>query len=125
MIGIHSRMLLEGDTIVTGSVDLLFFFTPFRYSRLELAAAVVAVATRFNFKFFRAADTTSGQCIGPLHTTKAPLLHRQNSNARVTKAEEAPAAEHREQEEASDKAIIFCTYHSSRSHEVFHALGLP
>jgi hypothetical protein len=72
MIGIHSRMLLEGDTIVTDSVDLLFFFSPFRYGRLELAAAEVAAATRFNFKFFRAADTTSGQRIGPATHDQSP-----------------------------------------------------
>jgi hypothetical protein len=53
----------------------------------------------------------------PLHTTKAPLLQRENSNARVTKAEEAPAAEHREEDEGSDKAIISCTYRSLCSKE--------
>jgi hypothetical protein len=52
--------------------------------------------------FFVLRIPQAANALAPLHTTKAPLLHRQNSNARVTKAEEAPAAEHREQEEATD-----------------------
>jgi hypothetical protein len=38
----------------------------------------------------------------------------------MTKVKEALIAEHKEEEEGSDKAIISCTYHSSHSNEVLY-----
>ncbi len=124
MIGIHSRMSLdEIQLLLVLSTFWFFFLSGIVYQNLlqQQWRQPVSISSFFLLRIPQAANARD-----PLHTTKASLLHRQNSNARVTKAEEAPpAAEHREEEEASDKAIISCTYHSSRAHEVFHALGYP
>jgi len=55
-----------------------------------------------------------------LHMTKAPLLHRENNNARVIKAKEALAAKCMEEEEGNNKVVISYTYHTLSFNEVLY-----
>jgi hypothetical protein len=55
-----------------------------------------------------------------LHTTKAPLLHHENNNARVTKTKEVLAAKCREEEEGNNKVIISYTHHTLHFNEVLY-----
>jgi len=51
---------------------------------------------------------------------KGPLLHHENNNAHVTKAEEAPTIEHKEKEDGNNKVVISYNYHTLRINEVLY-----
>jgi hypothetical protein len=52
--------------------------------------------------------------------TKTPLLHHENNNVHVTKAEEAFAAKCKEEEEGNNKVVISYTYHTLSFNEVLY-----
>ncbi len=85
MIGIHSRMSLdEIQLLLVLSTFWFFVLSGIVYQNLlqQQWRQPVSISSFFLLRIPQAANARD-----PLHTTKASLLHRQNSNARVTKAE--------------------------------------